>query len=366
MVRHWRPSQAATGAGTMERSQDALVEVIRAIIGPSGSFPVSRERILALLKKADNDPNKAVDLYFQDEAINGAEFKMNDVEGSDEEDNDDMAWAETPALPRKAVKIDTAPEWTPQAAELSGLLGGDVKREVILELMRRTNNDLQKAVEIYFSENGVADAESDDSSDEEVADEAGAAAKIPLPSTPTKSAESNGTGAPPSPSGATLTVTPPSLPSATPQTPSPSSGELPQTPSALKAIEAHQLSPLTPPTATSPEPIGENEAAVIAAAEKTEDDEDALNGPGTYEVVMVNSNFRWQIGNVFGRAVVQQVQAGGPAALAGIQKADVLLSFRETVLNEENCAAVVQQLSKEVRSAAAAVVLAAVWICYCH
>ncbi|KAI9997201.1 hypothetical protein PInf_000637 [Phytophthora infestans] len=81
--------------------------------------------------------------------------------------------------------------------------------------------------------------------------------------------------------------------------------------------------------------------------DKTHTEEELLYGPGTYEVVMSSSKFRWQIGNVFGRAVVQQVQPGGPAALAGIQKSDVLLSFRETVLNEENCTAVVQQLSKE-------------------
>ncbi|POM67611.1 Hypothetical protein PHPALM_16356 [Phytophthora palmivora] len=137
------------------KQQDALVDVIRAIIGPTD---VSRERILALLSQAGNDPNKAVDLYFQ--AGNGAELKVNDVEGSDEEDGVDMAWAETPALPRKAVEIDIdAPaDWTPKAEELSGLLGGEVKRDIILNPLSRTNNDLQKAVEIFFSENG-ADAE---------------------------------------------------------------------------------------------------------------------------------------------------------------------------------------------------------------
>eukprot|EP00644_Phytophthora_capsici_P004311 jgi/Phyca11/527239/estExt2_fgenesh1_pm.C_PHYCAscaffold_170121 len=301
----------------MEAKQDALVEVIRAIIGP---HDVSRDRILALLAQANNDPNKAVDLYFQSEAANGAQFKVNDVEGSDEEDGDDMAWAETPALPRQAVAIDddTSAEWTPKAEELSGLLGGEVKRDIILKLLSRTNNDLNKAVEIYFSENG-ADAEFDEGSDEE--DEDGAAALSQTPKNGENRAEP-----PPSPSASARTVAPLSGASKGPQTPSQSSAALPQAPSALTSIESHQLTPLSSPVAK---------------------DSELLNGPGTYEVIMSSSNFRWQIGNVFGRAVVQQVQPGGPAALAGIQKSDVLLSFRETVLNEENCAAVVQQLSKE-------------------
>ncbi|KAI9997202.1 hypothetical protein PInf_000638 [Phytophthora infestans] len=119
--------------------QDALVDVIRAIIGPRD---VSRERILEFLGQAGNDPNKAVDLFFQSEAANGAEFKALSIDG------------------------DAPAEWTPKAEELSGLLGGEVKRDVILSLLRRTNNDLNKAVEIYFSENG-ADAEFDEGSDEE-------------------------------------------------------------------------------------------------------------------------------------------------------------------------------------------------------
>ncbi|KAF1784333.1 HEAT, type 2 [Phytophthora cactorum] len=263
--------------------QDALVDVIRAIIGPRD---VSRERILALLAQAGNDPNKAVDLFFQSEAANGAEFKVNDVEGSDEEDGEDMAWAETPALPRRALSIDDdAPaEWTPKAEELSGLLGEN-----------RTNNDLNKAVEIYFSENG-ADVDFDEGSDEEDED--------------------------------SPTVTPPSGAAKTPQTPSQSSAALPQTPSALKPIESHQLTPLSSPSAKDMPTTEETKPA--APMSKTQTEEDLLYGPGTYEVVMSSSNFRWQIGNVFGRA-----------------KSDVLLSFRETVLNEENCAAVVQQLSKE-------------------
>ncbi|KAL3668002.1 hypothetical protein V7S43_006875 [Phytophthora oleae] len=324
----------------MEAKQDALVEVIRAIIGP---HDVSRDRILALLAQANNDPNKAVDLYFQSEAANGAHFKVNDVEGSDEGDGDDMAWAETPALPRQAVTIDddTTAEWTAKAEELSGLLGGEVKRGVIISLLSRTDNDLNKAVEIYFSENG-ADAEFDEGSDEEDENVA-AAAKTPLPQTP-KSNE-NGTEPPPSPSGSARTVAPPSGAAKTPQTPSQSSTALPQTPSALTSIESHQLTPLSSPTAKETATI--EEAKTADPVEKAQSEEELLNGPGTYEVIMSSSNFRWQIGNVFGRAVVQQVQPGGPAALAGIQKSDVLLSFRETVLNEENCAAVVQQLSKE-------------------
>ncbi|KAI9895778.1 hypothetical protein PsorP6_019304 [Peronosclerospora sorghi] len=43
----------------MEAKQDALVDVIRAIIGPRD---MSREHILAILKQAGDDPNKAVDL----------------------------------------------------------------------------------------------------------------------------------------------------------------------------------------------------------------------------------------------------------------------------------------------------------------
>ncbi|KAG6969329.1 hypothetical protein JG687_00003292 [Phytophthora cactorum] len=316
--------------------QDALVDVIRAIIGPRD---VSRERILALLTQAGNDPNKAVDLFFQSEAANGAKFKVNDVEGSDEEDGEDMAWAETPALPRRALSIDDdAPaEWTPKAEELSGLLGGEVKRDVILSLLSRTNNDLNKAVEIYFSENG-ADVDFDEGSDEE--DETAEKKTLPTP----VSGE-NGSEPPSPPAGSARTVTPPSGAAKTPQTPSQSSAALPQTPSALKPIESHQLTPLSSPSAKDMPTTEETKPA--APMSKTQTEEDLLYGPGTYEVVMSSSNFRWQIGNVFGRAVVQQVQPGGPAALAGIQKSDVLLSFRETVLNEENCAAVVQQLSKE-------------------
>ncbi|KAL4160101.1 hypothetical protein PRNP1_000672 [Phytophthora ramorum] len=320
----------------MEAKQDALVDVIRAIIGPSD---VSRERILALLQQAGNDPNKAVDLYFQSA---GAAFKVNDVEGSDEEDAADMAWAETPALPREAVDGDD--EWSPQAEELSGLLGGEVKHDVIRSLLTRTKNDLQKAVEIYFSENG-AEPDFDEGSDEDE-DEAATAAKIPLPPTPKSSAETDGTEPPASPTAASRTVAPPSTAAKLPQTPSQSSAALPQTPSVLKAIESHQLTPLCSPAAKDTSPISE-ETEAAAPEEKALTEEESLYGPGTYEVVMSSSNFRWQIGNVFGRAVVQQVQPGGPAALAGIQKSDVLLSFRETVLNEENCAAVVQQLSKE-------------------
>lgn len=314
--------------------QDALVDVIRAIIGPRD---VSRERILELLGQAGNDPNKAVDLFFQSEAANGAEFKVNDVEGSDEEDGEDMSWAETSALPRKALSIDgDAPaEWTPKAEELSGLLGGEVKRDVILSLLRRTNNDLNKAVEIYFSENG-ADAEFDEGSDEE--DEA-AGKKTPVNS-------ENGIEPPSPSSGPIRTVAPPSGAVKTPQTPSQSSAAMPLSPSALTSIKSHQLTPLSSPVAKDSSKFIE-ETKVAAPMDKTQTEEELLYGPGTYEVVMSSSNFRWQIGNVFGRAVVQQVQPGGPAALAGIQKSDVLLSFRETVLNEENCTAVVQQLSKE-------------------
>ncbi|KAG7402324.1 hypothetical protein PHYBOEH_000032 [Phytophthora boehmeriae] len=327
----------------MDAQQDALVDVIRAIIGPSDGSSVSRERILALLKQANNDPNKAVDLFFQSEAANGAEFKVNDVEGSDEEETQD-SWAETPALPRKAVALEeeTADfsSWTAEAEELSGLLGGEVKRDVILRLLQRTDSDLQKAVEIYFTESGAAENDFGNESDE---DEENDAAKT------SKNSAENESEPPPSPSSASRTVTPPSASPKASQTPSQSSTALPQTPSALTAIEAHQLTPLAAPggkdSATTEKVLETSKPD--SAVGKGVNEEEALYGPGTYEVVMSNSNFRWQIGNVFGRAVVQQVQPGGPAALAGIQKSDVLLSFRETVLNEENCAAVVQQLSKE-------------------
>jgi hypothetical protein len=326
---------------TMEAKQDALVEVIRAIIGPSSV--VSRERILELLARAGDDPNKAVDLYFQ------SELAVNDVEGSDEEDGDDMSWAETPALPRQAVSLDDDVEWTSNAEELNGLLGGEVERDVILNLLRRNNDDLQKAVEMYFSENG-ADAEFDEGSDDE--DDAAAAAKTTLPPMPKSAA--NGSEPPLSPSAAAGTITPPTAAVKAPQTPAQSSAALPQAPSALTSIESHQLSPLASPTAKDT-PVVEEPKAV----EKMQTEEESLYGPGTYEVVMTSSDFRWQIGNVFGRAVVKEVQPGGPAALAGIHKSDVLLMFRETVLNEENCAAVVQQLSREVSAVAAKAVRSA-------
>ncbi|KAI9909366.1 hypothetical protein PsorP6_015037 [Peronosclerospora sorghi] len=52
----------------MEAKQDALVDVIRAIVGPRD---MSREHILAIIKQAGDDTNKAVDLFFQTEAANG-------------------------------------------------------------------------------------------------------------------------------------------------------------------------------------------------------------------------------------------------------------------------------------------------------
>lgn len=287
------------------KKQEALVEVIRAIIGDAA---VSRDRIVGLLAEAGNDPNKAVDLYFQAEAANGAEMKQNDVEG-DADDADDAA------------------DWTPQARELNDLLGGDVKREVILDLLRRTKNNLQKAVEIYFAENGGADAEEFSDGDEDEDEEAAAPGVLTRPA----ASETEQTAPPPAPVA-----------------PSPSSAALPQTPSVQAPIETHQLEPLAPPSSHAPPA----EKAPQAAAASIQDDSapaESLTGPGTYEVIMVNSNFRWQIGNVFGRAVVQHVEPGGPAANAGIQKSDVLLSFRETVLNEQNCSMVVQQLSREVR-----------------
>ncbi|CAH0476348.1 unnamed protein product [Peronospora belbahrii] len=330
---------------------DALVDVIRAIIGPSD---VSRERILMLLQQAGNDPNKAVDLYFQSDTTTGGVCKVNDVEGSgdedeEEEDGNDAAWSHTTVRTQEtgAVNVNTLPnlssslsslEWTCKAEELSGLLGGKVKRDVILALLYRTNNDLQQAVEIYFSENG-GDTEFDEGSDDDD-DETTTIVKTSLPLTSARSVD-NGTkvSLPLSTTSTTVTM-PPSNATKPSQSPSHSSSTLPQTRSALTPIASHQLTPLSSPTSMD-KPVTDTKMH----APTTE--EESLYGPGTYEVVMSSSNFRWQIGNVFGRAVVQQVEPGGPAALAGIQKSDVLLAFRETVLTETNCAAVVQQLSKQ-------------------
>ncbi|KAI9920748.1 hypothetical protein PsorP6_002215 [Peronosclerospora sorghi] len=319
----------------MEAKQDALVDVIRAIIGPRD---MSREHILELLKQAGDDPNKAVDLYFQTEAANGIAPKVNDVEGSDEEeDKKDIPCVETPALPRHIVNIDggaskCSAEWTPQAEELSGLLGGEVKRDIILTLLRRSRNNLQQAVEIYFSENR-ADADFDEGSDEEEEEVAGAG-KMPLSS----NIESDTIPSSPSaPISVSKTVSSPTRLSKSPQAPSESPASLPQTP-----FEAHQLTPLSRSAASNIQ-LETDDAKISASTTE----EESLYGPGTFEVVISSSKFCWQIGNVFGRAVVQYVQPGGPAALAGIQKSDVLLAFRDIVLNEENCTAVVQQLSKE-------------------
>lgn len=289
------------------KKKDALVDVIRAIIGPSDTN-LSKERILALLEKAGNDPNKAVDLYFQSEAANGAEFKQNDVEG----DVDDADGGEN--------DVEGDDEWPDEAAELSDLLGGDVKKDVILDLLRRTNNNLQKAVEIYFVEHG-ADADFEESSDEEEED-AEVANHNPLFPAPQH------VPPPPSSSNAAATV--------------------PPAPSVVKPIEAQPLEPLhhpvAPPSPSAPDSAVEAAAVASAAAMK-----ELLSGPGTYEVVIAENNLKWQIGNVFGRAVVQSVTPGGPAALAGIHKSDVLLSFGDSLLNDKNCAAIVQQLSSEVR-----------------
>ncbi|KAI9916303.1 hypothetical protein PsorP6_018164 [Peronosclerospora sorghi] len=129
----------------MEAKQDALVDVIRAIIGPRD---MSREHILAILKQAGDDPNKAVDLFFFTEAANGIAPKINDVEGSDEEEDiKDISCVETPAL-RQVVNIDDgaskcSAKGTPQAEEISGILGEEVKRDIILTLFRRSRNNLQ-------------------------------------------------------------------------------------------------------------------------------------------------------------------------------------------------------------------------------
>lgn len=291
------------------KKTDALVDVIRAIIGPSDKN-ISKERIVALLAKAGNDPNKAVDFYFQAEAANGAEFKQNDVEG-DVDDADD----------------DDREEWPPQAAELSDLLGGDVKKQIILDLLRRTKNNLQKAVEIYFVEHG-ADADFEESSDEEEESDA-------------------------APTHNTLFPAPlvPRVPVST--EPAASSAALPPAPSAITPIAAqaleplhHPVTPVAPPAASVPE--SSPEPVVVAVKPDISADLESLKGPGTYEVVITESNFKWQIVTVFGRAVVQWVEPHGPAARGGVHKSDVLLSFGDSILNETNCAAIVQQLSTEV------------------
>ncbi|CEG38966.1 Protein phosphatase 2A regulatory subunit A and related proteins [Plasmopara halstedii] len=318
--------------------QDALVDVIRAIIGPC---EVSRERILSLLKKAENDPNKAVDLFFQSETSESACFTTNDVEGSDDEDAGDMAWADMSAktpnsqeLEAKASSLNA--EWTHQAEELAGLLGGEVKRDVILSLLSRTANDLNKAVEIYFSENEHTDF--DEGSD----DEDDVSAVVETPQLPTVSSRETGGDVPPSPTSSAKAVLPQMGDDEIAPTTSQSKNGLPQNSSLFMSDKA--LHPLSSPVGKCMPIV---DGVKVAPPVSNAQDEEALYGPDTYEVIMTTGNFRWQIGSIFGRAVVQQVQPGGPAALAGIQKSDVLLSFRETILNEENCAAVVQQLSNE-------------------
>lgn len=309
------------------KKTDALVEVIRAILGPSDRN-LSKDRIVALLAAADNDPNKAVDLYFQAEAANGAALKQNDVEGDNDDDADE-----------NDVEGDDA--WSPQAAELSDLLGGDVKKQIILDLLRRTGGNLQKAVEIYFVEHG-ADNDFDESSDEEDdADGAAAAAAFPAHNALFPAASPRGAGAATEPAA--------------------SSAELPPAPSAVTPIAAQPLEPLhhvAPSSAAAPSDL---ESAAVSA-DATSDvpmasaaDSDAVKGPGTYEVVIAESDLKWQIGNVFGRAVVQAVDPNGPAALAGIHKSDVLLSFGDAILSEKNCTAIVQQLSTDVSVSCAVV-----------
>ncbi|KAI9921137.1 hypothetical protein PsorP6_001266 [Peronosclerospora sorghi] len=142
---------------------------------------------------------------------------------------------------------------------------------------------------------------------------------------------------PSAPISVSKTVTSPTGLSKSPQAPSESPASLSQTP-----FEAHQVTPLSRSAASNIQ-LETDDAKI--SAHTTE--EESLYGSGTFEVVISSSKFCWQIGNVFCRAVVQYVQPSGPAALAGIQKSDVLLVFRDIVLNEENCTAVVQQLSKE-------------------
>ncbi|CAI5738577.1 unnamed protein product [Hyaloperonospora brassicae] len=335
----------------METKQDALVDAIRAIIGPTD---VSRTRILALLKQAGNDPNKAVDLFFQLEAVEGATVGVNDVEGADEDDvsgakSDQGRPSRTEARQRAVASGGSdaraaGTKWSSKAEELNGLLGGEVKRDVILSLLGRTKNNLQQAVEIYFAEN-EAETEFDEESDDEgdvsrgAVATATATAKTPLVST--SRATETRTDFSLAPSAALRIVTPTASTSKSCQTPCQSSAALPQTPSTLTPIESRQLTPLSPP-ASKDRPAMEEAKLPVAMSE-----EESIYGPGTYEAIMFSSDLCWQIGSVFGRAVVQQVQPGGPAALAGIQKSDVLLAFRDTVLNEGNCAAVVHHLSNE-------------------
>ncbi|TDH70878.1 hypothetical protein CCR75_009562 [Bremia lactucae] len=319
--------------------QDALVDAIRAIIGPRD---ISSERILSLLALADNNPNKVVDLFFHTETENGAIQTTNDVEGSDEEDGDGMNWTESPVLSNNPLTEETdttganRAKWTSQAEELSGLLGGEVDREIILSLLSSAGNDLNKAVEIYFSEAGAeARFEENDEAEEEVTN------KIELPRNVFMSRMENEKYSPPSSASSKTTFSPLDE---TVQLLLHSPSASPQSVPALTPVDLPQLAPFSLAVVPT-SPAEDRRVATSALIRRSE--EELLYGPETYEVIMSNSNFCWEICNISGRAVVQQVQPLGPAAAAGIQKSDVLLFFRDTVITKENCAAVVQQLLEE-------------------
>ncbi|TMW63100.1 hypothetical protein Poli38472_002041 [Pythium oligandrum] len=281
----------------MEAPSDELVEVIRSIIGVN-DVVVSREQILVLLRKAENDPNKAVDIFFQAEA-NGEDFMA-------DEPSSPAAATPPPASPHAQPKDVTIvrpmpakedrPATSKEAAELRELLGGQVSQEIIAELLRRTTNNLERAGELYFaeySENSAGNRHEE------------------------RGVEGNNHND--------------LFPAADSQEIKP-------------VAPAHALEPLVPP----PSPQNKGDAANNSSSTPPSSAElESLLAPGTYEVIMLESNFRWQIGNVFGRAVVQWVDPAGPAARAGVHKSDVLLSFRDTVVSEHNCTQIVQQLSKE-------------------
>ncbi|DBA03417.1 TPA: hypothetical protein N0F65_002825 [Lagenidium giganteum] len=269
--------------------QDALVDTIRSIIGPDTDAP--RDKILALLVQADNDPNKAVDLYFQQAAAEANVAEPAATSSSVDSSAVDAANSVAEPVTETAAPVEDASNdsaWTTEATELNELLGGDQKLEVLLELLDRTKNNLNSAVELYFAEqgNGAEPMEVDQEGSQGVA-------AIPAP----------------------VSMNTP--------------------------IAPHPLSPLTPPH-TPAEAINGTAANMEASA-----DADGAQSPGTYEVAITDSKLRWRIGNVFGRAVVQWVDPEGPAARAGIHKSDVLLAIGENHLTEKNCNEHVDNLSQE-------------------
>ncbi|KAJ0408350.1 hypothetical protein P43SY_003076 [Pythium insidiosum] len=280
-------------------ADDALVESIRAIIAPS---VVSRDTIVALLAQSGNDPNKAVDLFFQQQAAATAEPLAAGAA--------DAAAAAADTSERESERAVEAPAAADaremaQVAELRELLGADAETPVVLTLLRRSDHNLQKAVELYFAEHGGATGQEEKGSDDGDGDG--------------RREEENGQAAEPAQHNELFPAV--------------------ESPQEIKPTPQHPLEPLTPHALASPPPA--------PSTPPTSAELQSLLAPGTYEVIMYRSKMKWQVGNVFGRAVVQWVDPHGPAAQAGIHKSDVLLSFRDTVVNEHNCSQIVEEVSKE-------------------